>query len=196
VSVENHIRQPGTYEDLRGFLLDHTGHRVTVAVDAPQSMDGVSVAFRAEGILRPVTLTDHERMYARLAERMYERFGNCPFDDRELAEHLAYLVEHQADFKLVDSRGNETASMQLCEWFVRNVEIGRIGSVNGDNGEEIVVTTDYADFCVEVLRWDYDHLDEDDCPGELPSQLLRFRVERWVERSLEQTLREAPRERA
>jgi hypothetical protein len=181
-TVANHLSHPGTYDDLRGFLLDHAGHRVVVEVDAHNAMDRVAV-FRAEGILKPVTLPDHERELQQLDRHMTEA-GYDGYEDIDHSDDLAYSFAHYADFELVDRAGTKTASMVVWDHAVRDVTIGLHGQVVERRGEETVVTREYADFCLEVLRWDCAHPDEDGTPGELPSQLIRVRVERWVEQPL------------
>jgi hypothetical protein len=43
MNVSNHASRPSTFEDLRGFLFDHAGQRVSVGIDADRSMFGVPV---------------------------------------------------------------------------------------------------------------------------------------------------------
>jgi hypothetical protein len=186
--ISNRISRPGTYDDLRGFLLDHAGHRVSVAIDTHKAWDGGPV-FRARGILMPLTLADHEHDYQMIDEHMTEA-GYDGYEDRDHIDELAWCVGHNADFKLVDPDGRETASMMVWDGEVRDVTVGLFGYISEHRGEEIAVTVEYADFCVEQLRWDYDNPDEDGCPGDLPSQLVQVRIERWVERPVAQALSE------
>jgi hypothetical protein len=184
MSVSNHTSQPGTFEDLRGFLLDHTVHDVVVEIYAHKAMHGDPV-FSARGTLWPLTLEDHKRTL-RLADEC------AGYEGRDHTEDLAYAIGHCADFELVDNRGRRAASMTVFDDEVREVVIGRLGEISEHRGEEIVVTREYAAFDIEVMRWDVDHPDEEGTPAELPSQLISVRITRWVERPFEQAVAEIP----
>jgi hypothetical protein len=188
MSVSNHTSRPGVFEDLRGFLFDHAGQHVSVGIDADRSMFGVSV-LHARGRLKPLTLKDHERDAQWFDEYMTES-GHEGYENRDHTEELADLVEHHADFELVDSHGRKTASMDVWDHDVRDVIIGRLGEITEHYGREIVVTRHYATFRIEVMRWDHDHPDDDGSPGDLPSQLIKVRIEQWIERPIEQALEE------
>jgi hypothetical protein len=181
VSVANHVSRPGTFEGLREFLLDYAGHRVVVEVDAHKAISGVPALY-ARGILWPLTPEDHERTLQMLDEQ-------AGFGDRDHTEELADRIGHYADFDLLDGYGGTTASVMVWDGNVQDVVIGRIGWVEEHRGQEIVVGRDYASFCIDVMRWDCDRLDEDGTPDELPSQVLSIRVEHWVEQPLERALR-------
>jgi hypothetical protein len=187
MSVSNHTSQPGTFDDLRGFLADHAGQTVAVEIDAPQSMSGVP-AFSTHGRLRPLTAEDEERHLQWLDDEMAAS-GYEGHEGRDHTEDLAWWSEHYADFELIND-GVKTGSMSVHDMDVRDVVVGRLGCVEEHRGREIVVTRHYATFAIEVMRWDVDHLDEDGHPVLLPSQLIGVRVEQWIERPIEQALGE------
>jgi hypothetical protein len=196
MSVSNHTSRPGTFEDLRHFLIEHAGQLVAVEIDAPRSMDCVPI-LTVRGVLKYVTPEDHERHLQWLDYDMAAS-GYEGFEDRDHTEDLAWHTEHYADFEIVNRPGATTApmtvyaSMTVHDMDVRNVVIGRIGHVEEYRDREIVVTRHYATFAIEVMRWDTGHPDEDGTPSMLPSQSIAVRVEQWVEQPIEQALREVP----
>jgi hypothetical protein len=186
MSVTNHTSRPGTFDDLRDFLIEHAGQPIAVEINAPRSMSGAPV-FAARGRLKYVTPEDHERhlqwLDFEMAASGYEGFEDC-----DHTEDLAWHTEHYADFELINRSGGTTASMTVHDMDVRNVVIGRIGHVEEYRGRETVVTRHYATFGIEVMRWDVGHPDEDGNPVPLPSQSIAVRVEQWVEQPLETAL--------
>jgi hypothetical protein len=136
--VANNISRPGTFDDLRGFLLDHAGEHVVVEIDAPQAIDAVPV-IRCEGTLHPLTLADHERILQRLDADMTAS-GYEGYENRDHAEELAFSVNHFVDLKLHDRNGRETASMSVHDMAVRNVVTGQAGYISEHGGQEIVAT--------------------------------------------------------
>jgi hypothetical protein len=188
MSVTNHTSRPGTFDDLRGFLLDHAGQLVAVEIDAPRSMSCAPV-LTVRGRLKYITPEGYVRTLRMLDEEMTES-GHEGFEDRDYAEDLAWHTEHYADFELVNRSGGTAASMTVHDMDVRNIVIGRIGHVSEYHGREIVVTRHYAKFAIEVMRWDTGHPDEEGVPSMLPSQSIAVRVEQWIEQPLEQALGE------
>jgi hypothetical protein len=177
VTVGNHIRRLGKFEDLRGFLADHAGHLVIVEIGRVEAMGDVG-ALITRGILKPLTLEDHEHQHLMIAACLAAE-GSESVDERDRIEAIASEFEHSADFNLVDDSGKKAAYMPISDSAVRDVVVGRIGYVGTRGNHEVVVAREYVQFNLEAAGSDREAL-----------QTISVRIGHQVVLPLEQALTE------